>query len=190
MRRKILNFTAGVSIVIGMATVALQLRACWTWESLTRSNSWVDSTGYHAWGLSASSQVGGVSIDFYSWDDRKVRPGDEKRWSYDYGYSLGEGREWRTWPAPAFSGTRSWSGWRGRNERAIDTSDVMVGVPYWFAAVVTIAPAIAWLYRNRLRRTQVGKLVCMTCGYDLRATPNRCPECGTMGNAGARPPAE
>jgi hypothetical protein len=53
-------------------------------------------------------------------------------------------------------------------------------LPYWLIASATsILPA--WvLVRKLLRRRMRAKRLCPTCGYDLRATPNRCPECGTI----------
>jgi hypothetical protein len=48
--------------------------------------------------------------------------------------------------------------------------------PHWSLALLfTIAP-LTWLIRRLRRATPAG--LCPTCGYDLRATPDRCPECG------------
>jgi len=53
-------------------------------------------------------------------------------------------------------------------------------LPLWALALATAALPIARLgWRRRVRR-RVQRGLCPGCGYDLRATPERCPECGTI----------
>jgi hypothetical protein len=54
-----------------------------------------------------------------------------------------------------------------------------IAVPHWFLALLfAILPALHFRAAIRSRRRDRTRL-CRTCGYDLRATPDRCPECGT-----------
>jgi hypothetical protein len=59
-----------------------------------------------------------------------------------------------------------------------------VAIPYWLLLLPTlVAPWMIVRQRwTRLRREELG--LCLQCGYDLRETPERCPECGAI------PPAE
>jgi hypothetical protein len=76
-----------------------------------------------------------------------------------------------------------------------DFYEMVRGVSYWpmrrgidlrmphgyYLAVLSIAP-LAWagvrLRRVVIARRRRGLRLCLSCGYDLRATPDRCPECG------------
>jgi hypothetical protein len=53
--------------------------------------------------------------------------------------------------------------------------------PYWFITLLTAMLPCAWLagWRwRRARRLRIRRGLCGHCGYDCRATPDRCPECG------------
>lgn len=57
----------------------------------------------------------------------------------------------------------------------------LIVVPYWFPAIVfAVLPGLwagGWL-RNRRRVLRGRRGLCERCGYDLRASADRCPECG------------
>ena len=62
-------------------------------------------------------------------------------------------------------------------------------VPHWLPAALLIALPGARLARSlRRRRNRRRAGLCRRCGYDLRATPDRCPECGAAATPTAVPP--
>jgi hypothetical protein len=53
-------------------------------------------------------------------------------------------------------------------------------LPYWSVTLVLMLPAAGSLIRRYRRVMRLTTNHCAQCGYDLRATPDRCPECGAV----------
>ena len=91
-------------------------------------------------------------------------------------------------PDIAYGGAPPAVGWSalgfGRHRRQYARGhSVSLEVPHWgLTLACAVAPAISLhaLLRAR-RRSPDGR--CRRCGYDLRATPGRCPECGAAATA-------
>jgi len=89
------------------------------------------------------------------------------------------GFDWRF--SRAEGGRANGEYWSNRN--------IFVCVPYWVPLL--LAAGGGWLVgrRARLKRRRLRTGLCPSCGYDVRATPQQCPECGTAATAVARPAA-
>lgn len=54
-----------------------------------------------------------------------------------------------------------------------------ISIPFWLPLLFGAATPLWVATRVWQRRRRAGLGLCPGCGYDLRATPDRCPECGT-----------
>ena len=176
MRRRLLNLLTAVSLLVCVA-------ACVLWGSSYR---YIDEVhfGRVPFSISVFSQQGLCRADWTArWPGhsyglagrhKALRPKDLDRGS---GYFL---RECGTRAGPFGAG--EWVVPCGNTTPGgpdIPTPYAVVVAPHWaLALVAAVLPASRFLHRrHNQRRARAG--LCRSCGYDMRATPGRCPECGT-----------
>jgi hypothetical protein len=160
MKPFLLNSAALLSVLLCVATIAMWVRSQGQWDMLAYEGGDVQAT--------LTSLDG--RVQFFR---RSGFPRAEPRWDV---HSRPNPSGWRIDSMPG----RRWYQWLGFDFRASPSGvvprDLIIMLPYWFVALLTAMGPVGWMIR-RVRRGPVSGR-CARCGYDLRATPDRCPECG------------
>jgi len=202
LRRKSFTLAAAVSLVLCVATVGQWVRSYhrvdginYGWDidppgSTASINSWTNR------GIVVLNMARGDGPPEaepptgWGWRSWPKDTSDDFEQNGTLARRLGFGyEEWVTHPPELLGILRSRIGEEPRvitpEPRKPETRRSRYGVPCWFLVTLTaIAPA-AWLRPWKRRRLRMAGL-CPSCGYDLRATPSRCPECGTLKTGGVQ----
>jgi hypothetical protein len=123
--------------------------------------------------LSFRGEIVWQSMDLPSYQPMLVTDG----WNFRQ-FPIEDTTAWNFSKGRRVLGVRSYHLFQGETARS-HQSISEVGIPHWMiAAVCAIAPFTRFIGHRWWRRRRAIAGLCLTCGYDLRATPERCPECG------------
>ena len=186
MRRRLLNILTIGSSLLGVAVGLLGVRSLWHSDGIcydSPSNCWSVWSGHGT--LGCWGAWGEALRDVPTFEEGGVPPADDR-----YGWHLYRGKPyWLTylddshWD-PRISLPEFFVGW-GRSAPHVRLDGRWVfEVPHWFVGILAATlPAVRLGKRCRarlaeFRRRRAG--LCRGCRYDLRATVDRCPECGRL----------
>ncbi len=162
LKRRLFSLAAAVSLVLCVATMLLWVRS---YRHCDKLHWW--STRFNVPVGSLMSGNGGIMFVY-----EPTVPKGPLEFQY-------HSTPTHSYPGSAWQGTSPWNRlgffWRWGIDRVLI-------VPLWAAMLVSSVLPTAWLYHCRRYKRGHGGL-CPACGYDLRATPDRCPECGAIPDA-------
>jgi hypothetical protein len=191
MRRRLVNSLTVLSLLLCVAAAALWVRSFYVqdvlrWQTTRAVDGGVRRTTCEIFSVRGHNVLHVQSNAYTPAEfDRVVRPIDAMTTpaQRSHWYRMGT-HEFRFNYNPDVRGRPLWV-WLGfRFSHSIhDSSPPFPGftearLPHWLVVLAAAAPPAAWFGRwwRRRRRHVAGR--CPRCGYDLRATPDRCPECG------------
>ena len=170
MRRRLLNLLTVGSLLLCVAVCVLWVRSYRVTDVLVvtwPNGRAIFQTGRG--GLGGAVALGGDFSGEVGVSLRRVTPTRHRLHALAEIYQVSEQPTW-------------WAGGGGGyvigGLRSPPRSYYAVVVPCWLVAGAALCPTVLHVLR-RTRRQEQGH-ACPACGYDVRATPDRCPECGTV----------
>ena len=161
MRRKLFTLAAGVSAGVCVGVVVLWVRSYWAGDAF---NGYTRAAMY-------SGEIGGGRV----WVARDTRGGQA-----ELSFAHANFRPPHSIATPGDALGRLGFFLDDRPGRRGEPRLSLV-FPFWFAAALTAVPPAWMTAAGRIRRRRrLARGACLNCGYDLRATPDRCPECSAV----------
>ena len=186
LKRGVFNFAAAVSMALLAVTLALWARSYWHYDFAEYSELGRLSVAAH-------SGVGVILLELQrtqvesSWIERWLGDAEEEN-----GWSFGTTRV-QTLRRPFWIDDSTFWGQLGlqlwHESRGAQYAWLRLSSPHWLVCLLAAVLPVVRFRRviRSARRSSQG--LCPACGYDIRATPERCPECGSPVSAGASVPA-
>ena len=184
MKRWVFNIAAGVSTVLCLAILAVGIASYWRAFGLVRCWKHPAGRGDVLLGCGIECVAGSARIIWErEYFDGGLEFSGNKSSMWDYytnDYSAGEPDGMSSFFFAYLETRRRWGFyWEPAGKYGLGSGlSSGVGLPYWLvASPLVILPAVKMLlWFTRRKRASLSQ--CRRCGYDLRATPDRCPECG------------
>jgi hypothetical protein len=181
-RRWLFNGFAALSMALCLATCVLWVRSYWYHDELGYVIIDVPAhhgTDYYSFSEQATINIGYTSDTYFTTQFARNNASDPHP-----GFRLESDPVNRNYPirrTDSFLRRRGFDYWYGLNQLTHSNKwGCWVMLPHWFLALLSmILPSVAAI-RIRRRKALAMRGHCHNCGYDLRATPDRCPECGTI----------
>ena len=173
MKRRLFSILFVVSLLLLLAVCALWVRSYWQADCLSRFDGGVQR--------GIMSTRGRVSL--WRAENTTVREHPDQVWGMWSG-AASDLEEFRILPSSyrQFVGF-GYAEWSSQSVSGLHQSEHELVVPLWAVAVASaLLPSLSLFGFWRRRADRPG--LCPSCGYDLRATPERCPECGRESVAG------
>jgi hypothetical protein len=168
MKRCLFNVLAALSLVLCVATVVAWVRSYWTLDDVKFARA--------TFQCGLNSVRGGTSIGWWTFefpDAQSLQRRRERRfdsWSYRSASLSGTSLTHIEYGVASSSFA---------SPDGITQTTTFITFPHWSLAAVLILPTVTYWFGYRLRRARRQNGHCPACGYDLRASTERCPECGT-----------
>jgi hypothetical protein len=172
MTRRLLNPLTALSLLVCVAACVLWARSYWHHTVMSRVRRGYDGDVKHTAQLHLAA--GRVTLHREVWQ-RGGPPGTSYRFeewdlTEDNPVAPGHLLDFALYPPDQFARDKR-SCWGG-------------SAPAWAFTIPLLSPLLLRV-RGRTLRQRARNGRCVRCGYDLRATPDECPECGTI----AAPPS-
>ena len=74
---------------------------------------------------------------------------------------------------------KRWLGFQSTRGNLLSIQVRIIAIPFWFLFLPSAILPVLWFVSLRRRRRRARSGHCLNCGYDLRESKQKCPECGT-----------